>query len=331
MSRHIVLLDAVSERTAARMRALLPAGFTLSHATEAGEAHLQAIIAEADYAISGQVAVPGAVLRAAKRLRLLHKWGVGTDNLDLAAAAALGIPVARTTGSNAVPVAEFTIGLIIATLRHLAWAHAELRGGTWQGGRLPGDSYLLSGKTVGLVGFGAIGQATARLLRGFGCPVLYAAPRRREAALEAELGVAYASLDALLAASDVICLHCPLTEATRGLIDAAALARMKRTAVLVNVARGGVVVEADLAAALRNGTIHGAATDVFAEEPPPPDHPLLHLPNCLVTPHIAAASADTFAPTMRQMFGNIERVARGEAVPAQDLVTHSPNSIQPEA
>ena len=317
---HIVLLDAVGERTAARMRALLPAGFTLSHATEGGEAYLQAIIADADYAISGQVAVPGTVLRAAKRLRLLHKWGVGTDNLDLAAAAALGIPVARTTGSNAVPVAEFTLGLVIATLRHLAWAHAELRGGTWQGGRLPGSSYLLSGKTVGLVGFGAIGQAMARLLRSFGCPVLYAAPRRKEA-LETELGVAYASLDALLAASDVVCLHCPLTEATRGLIDAAALARMRRSAVLVNVARGGVVVEADLAAALRDGTIHGAATDVFAEEPPPPGHPLLHLPNCLVTPHIAATSADTFEPTMRQMFGNIERVSRGEPVPARDLVS----------
>ncbi len=317
---HIVLLDAVGERTAARMRALLPAGFILSHATEGGEAHLQAIIADADYAISGQVAVSGAMLRAAKRLRLLHKWGVGTDNLDLAAAAALSIPVARTTGSNAVPVAEFTIGLIIATLRHLAWAHAELRGGAWQGGRLPGDSYLLSGKTVGLVGFGAIGQATARLLRGFGCPMLYAAPHRKEAAVEAELGVAYASLDDLLAASDVVCLHCPLTATTRNLIDAAALARMKRNAVLVNVARGGVVVEADLAAALRDGTIHGAATDVFAQEPPPPGHPLLHLPNCLVTPHIAAASADTFEPTMRQMFGNIERVSRGEPVLARDLV-----------
>ncbi len=320
MSQHIVVLDAVGERTAARMTALLPPGFTLSHATEGGEAHLRAIIAEADYAISGQVAVSGAVLRAAKQLRLLHKWGVGTDNLDLAAAAALGIAVARTTGSNAVPVAEFTLGLVIATLRHLAWAHEELRRGRWQGGRLPGDSFLLSGKTVGLVGFGATGQAMARLLRGFGCPVLYAALRRRDAELEAELGAAHASLPELLAGSDVVCLHCPLTQATRGLIDAAALARMKRTAVLVNVARGGVVVEADLAAALRDGTIGGAATDVFAQEPPPLDHPLLHLPNCLVTPHIAAASADTFGPTMRQMFGNIERVARGEAVPAKDLV-----------
>ncbi len=118
----------------------------------------------------------------------------------------------------------------------------------------------------------------------------------------------------------MVSLHCPLTDATRGLIDAAALRRMKRTAILVNVARGGVVVEADLAAALRAGTIHGAAVDVFAEEPVPPDNPLLGLPNCVVTPHIAAASADTFEPTMRQMFGNFERVARGEPVPERDRV-----------
>ncbi len=320
MSAQIVVLDQLGERTAARMAALVPPGFTLSHATAPGEDHLREIIAGADYVVSGQVAVPGSLLRAAPKLRLLHKWGVGTDNFDLAVAKQLGITVARTTGSNAVPVAEFTVGLTIATLRHLAFAHAELRQGRWLGGQLPGDSFLLSGKTVGIVGFGAIGRAVARLLRGFGGPVLYHTPRRLDAAEEAELGVAYATLPDLLAGADVVSLHCPLTEATRGLIDAAALRRMKPTAVLINVARGGVVVEADLVHALRTGAIHGAATDVFADEPAPADHPLLHLPNCVVTPHIAASSADTFEPTIRQMFGNFERVARGDAVPPRDLV-----------
>ena len=320
MTEAIVILDPIADRTFERIAALLPAGFKLSRATERGEAHLQSIIADADYAISGQVAVPGSVLRAARRLKLLHKWGVGTDNFDLAAARELGIPVARTTGSNSQAVAEFTLGLTIATLRHLAWAHAELRGGTWQGGHLPGDAFLLSGKTVGIVGFGAIGRAVCRLLGGFGCEVLYATPRRLPVGEEAALGVAYAGLEELLAQADVVSLHCPLNDATRGMIDAAALARMKRSAVLINVARGGIVVEADLAAALRDGVIHGAATDVFAEEPPPADHPLLHLANCVVTPHIAAASANTFVPTIRQMFGNIERVARGEPVAARDLV-----------
>ncbi len=320
MTRHVVVLDAIGDATAQKMAALLPPGWTFSHGSERSEAHLRAIVAQADYAISGQIGVSAAVLGAAKRLKLLHKWGVGTDNLDLAAARALGIPVARTTGSNAVPVAEFTLGLIFATLRHLAWAHGELQRGHWRGGSLPGPSFQLSGKTVGIVGFGAIGQTLARLLRGFGCVLLYHQPRQLDPAVTDALDVAYVSFDDLLARSDVICLHCPLTEQTRGLIDAAALSQMKQTAVLINVARGGVVVEADLAYALRSRSIHAAATDVFAEEPPPPGHPLLQLDNCIVTPHIAAGCADTFAPTVQQMYDNFQRVERGEPVTARDRV-----------
>ncbi len=158
------------------------------------------------------------------------------------------------------------------------------------------------------------------MFQGFGCKVLYQTPRRLSAGDEAALGVTYATVPELLAQADVVSLHCPLNDKTRGMIDAAALATMKPTAVLINVARGGVVVEADLAEALKAGVIHGAATDVFAEEPVPADNPLLHLPNCIVTPHIAAASIDTFEPTMRHMFGNFELVARGERVPDRDLV-----------
>ena len=320
MTRHVVVLDAIRPRLAERIAAFLPEGWTLSHGTGRDEAHLQSVIAGADYAISGQIGVTAAMLAAATRLKLLHKWGVGTDNLDLAAARARGIQVARTTGSNSVPVAEFTLGLTIAALRHLAYAHTELRRGVWRGGGLPGESFLLSGKTVGIVGFGAIGRAYARLLRGFGCTVLYTTPRPLDAAAEAALGVRYAALNALLAEADVVSLHCPMTEQTAGMIDAAALAVMKPTAVLINVARGGIVVEADLVAALQAGTIRGAATDVFAEEPVPPDHPLLRLDNCIVTPHIAATCTDTFAPTIRQMMDNFLRVERGEPVAAEDRV-----------
>ena len=320
MSGRIVVLDAIAPRTAERIAALVPEGFSFDYARAPGEDAMRALIADADYAISGQVAVPGRVLEAATRLKLLHKWGVGTDNLDLPAARALGIAVARTTGSNAVPVAEFTIGLILATLRHLAWAHAELRQGRWRGGRLPADAYMLSGKVVGIVGFGAIGRNVARLLQGFGCTILYDTPRPLGPAEEAALGVRHAALPELLAAADVVCLHCPLTPRTRGLIGRAALSAMKRSAVLVNVARGGVVVEADLVWALQSGVIHGAATDVFETEPVDPSNPLLGLENVVLTPHIAAGAADNFAPTIGQMMRNIQCVARGEAVPAGDLV-----------
>ena len=156
MSERIVVLDAIDPATAERLRDLLPPGFELDHATERSEAHLAEIIADADYAISGQVAVSGAVLRAATRLKLLHKWGVGVDNFDLDTARELGIKVARTTGSNAVSVAEFTVGLIIATLRNIAHGHSALQRGEWRNWR-SNRPFLLSGKTVGLVGFGATG------------------------------------------------------------------------------------------------------------------------------------------------------------------------------
>lgn len=311
----IVVLDPIPPATAERMRALLPPGLLLTHATQRDEAHLKTIIADADYAISGQIPVPASVLRAATRLRLLHKWGVGTDNFDLDAARALGITVARTTGSNAIPVAEFTIGLMIACMRHLAEAHARLAQGEWVGINAARPSLQLSGKTIGIVGYGAIGQALARLLQGFGCTIL---THRRNPA--PDTFTTNVPLETLLAQSDVVSLHCPLTPQTAGLIDRAALERMKPTAILVNVARGGVVVEADLLQALQSRTILGAAMDVFETEPLPANSPLIGIPGLLLTPHIAALAADTFEPTIRQMFANIARIARGEPIPDRDLV-----------
>lgn len=319
MPETIVVLDPISPATADRLRALMPPAMRLIHGTARDEPHLQSIIADADYAISGQIAVTGAVLRANKKLKLLHKWGVGVDNFDLGAARDLGIAVARTTGSNAIPVAEFALGLTIACLRRLAEAHASLAAGRWRTGS-DRDSLQLSGKTVGLIGFGATGQAFARLLRGFACNILYHQRRRIDPAAETALDARHAPLDDLLARSDVVSLHCPLTAQTAGLIDGAALARMKPTAVLVNVARGGVVVESDLIAALRERIILGAAMDVFAIEPLPPDSPLLGVPGLVLTPHIAAQSIDNFEPTVRQMFDNIARVSRGEPVPERDRV-----------
>lgn len=320
MTQTVVVLDPLTPERAERLRALLPPGFRLTHGTARGDDHLKVIIAEADYAISGQVGVGGEVLRAARRLKLLHKWGVGVDNLDLEAARALGIAVARTTGSNAVPVAEFTLGLILSALRFIAYGHAELKQGEWRGGRLPGETFMLSGKTVGIVGFGAIGQALAKLLRGFGCTILYTKRHRLEPDEEASHGVHFATLPDILAKSDVITLNCPLTPETTGLIDRGAIAQMKPSAVLVNVARGGVVVEADLIEALRNRRIAGAAMDVFAVEPLPADSPLLSLDNLVVTPHLAAIAADNFDKTVLQMYANIERVSRGEPVQPQDRV-----------
>ena len=320
MTETIVILDPIPPATVERLQALVPAGMRLTWGSSRDAAHLEAIIADADYAVSGQIPVPGSLLRAGTKLRLLHKWGVGVDNFDLDTARTLAIPVARTTGSNALPVAEFTLGLTIACMRHLAHGHGSLAQGTWTGGNFGRPSLQLSGKTVGIVGFGAIGQAFARLLQGFGCPILYTQRRRLDPAEETALNARYVPLDELLAQSDVVSLHCPLTPETTGLIDSAALARMKRSAVLINVARGGVVVESDLITALQDRVIHAAAMDVFATEPLPSDSPLIATPGLVLTPHIAAHAAETFEPTVRQMFGNIQRVSRGEPIPSKDLV-----------
>ena len=319
MTERIVVLDAIGDAVAAKLRALLPDGFSLSHATERTDEHLAVIIAEADYAVSGQVAVSGDVLEAATRLKLLHKWGVGIDNLDIETARRLGIKVARTTGSNAVPVAEFTIGLMISALRHVASGHHRLQGGQWRNWSTS-EPLMLSGKTVGLVGFGAIGTNVAKLLTGFGCDVLYHKPNRLSAEEEHRHGVRYADLPTLLAESDVVSLHCPLTDRTAGLIDGDALAVMKSTAVLINVARGGVVVETDLIAALDQGEIHSAAMDVYEIEPLPADSPLIGVENLTLTPHLAAMAADNFAPTVNRMFENIRRVSIGEPLPLSDVV-----------
>ncbi|MDH3713917.1 MAG: 2-hydroxyacid dehydrogenase [Gammaproteobacteria bacterium] len=320
MTETIVVLDMLTEDKAERLRALLPPGFTLTHATEPGETHMAAIIAEADYAISGQVAVSATVLHAARRLKLLHKWGVGIDNLDVDTARACGIKVARTTGSNSMAVAEFTLGMMLSALRHIPHGHEGLQRGEWRGGRIRHAPYLLSGKTVGLIGFGAIGKAVARLLSGFQCTILYNKPHPLITEQEVDLGVQYAALPDLLARADVVSLHCPLTPRTKGLIDHGALAAMKSTAVLINVARGGVVVEEDLVRALRSGAIHAAACDVFETEPLPEDSTLLRIENLTVTPHLAARAADTFEPTVKRMFDNFARVSRGEPLPPLDVV-----------
>lgn len=320
MPQQIVVLDAIGESVAAKLRALLPDGFSLSHATERTDQHLAEIIVEADYAVSGQVAVSAEVLQAATNLKLLHKWGVGVDNLDVEAARQLGIAVARTTGSNAVPVAEFTIGLMIGALRHIAHGHHRLQDGQWRNWS-NSEPLMLSGKTVGLVGFGAIGTNVAKLLRGFGCDVVYHKPNRLTEREERDHGVRYADLADLLATSDVVSLHCPLTEQTAGLIDRAALTTMKRTAVLINVARGGVVVEPDLIWGLEQGEIHSAAMDVYEIEPLPPDSPLIGVDNLTLTPHLAAMAADNFAPTVTRMFDNIRRFSLGEPIRESDIVT----------
>ncbi len=322
MSEKIVLLDKTSQERVDEIMPHLPAGMTFAYGTREGTDYLKEIIRDADFAIAGQVAVPGEVLRAARRLKLLHKSGVGIDNIDVETARELGIMVARTPGSNAIPVAEFALGSAIAALRGLAYGNANLKNGEWRGaGKLPNKTFILSGKTVGIIGFGAIGQAFAKLLQGFGCTILYNQRSRLAPERETELRARFASLDEIFEASDLVSLNCPLTSETANLINRASFQKMKRSAVLVNVARGGIVVEKDLIWALENRIIAAAAVDVFEQEPLPPTSPLLApIDNLVLTPHIAAIAADTFVPNLQRMFRNIQLVSKGEPIPDGDRV-----------
>jgi phosphoglycerate dehydrogenase-like enzyme len=306
--------------TEAKLRALLPPGFILDVAPSTDPAAQRDAISDADYAVSADIAVDDATLRAARKLKLLHKWGVGIDNFALETARELNIKVARTTGSNSVAVAETALALMLAVQRQIARGHTNLQQGRWLKSVMGANSFLLSGKTVGIIGFGMIGQALARLLRGFDCRILYSKRVKLDAAAEQALVATHVSLDALLAEADIVSLHCPLTPDTRGLIGQDAFARMKPGAVLINVARGGIVIEADLIEALRTGKLRAAATDVYDVEPPPPDHPLLHMENVVVTPHCAALAQDNFTKTVQRMFHNMQCVSRGEPLPPDDVV-----------
>ncbi|WP_299821823.1 2-hydroxyacid dehydrogenase [uncultured Jannaschia sp.] len=306
----VVLLDPAAPDRLDRIRPYLPDGWTLATASSRAAEDQSAALSGAAFVITGDAPVTAAMM-AVPGLRAVHKWGVGYDNIDLDAARANDVRVLRTTGSNAVAVAETTLGLILALGRNLVRGHSGIAAGNWRKGELAPSSTTLSGRRVGIVGLGHIGAALARLLVGFGCDVLYTKRRPLPGAEAAALSVRFAPLAQLLAEADVVTLNCELNDSTRNMIDRDALAAMKPGALLVNAARGGVLVEGDLAEAIRSGHVAGAAVDVFAEEPIRPGNPLLGLDRVILTPHIAAVSASGFSTSMTRIMRNLDAIANG--------------------
>nr|BAL57191.1 2-hydroxyacid dehydrogenase [uncultured prokaryote] len=237
--------------------------------------------------------VDAKLLEHAPKLRVVSNMAVGVDNIDLQACQARGIAVGNTPGVLTEATADLTLALILSAARNLPQAAADARCGKWKTWSPTGWLGLeLNGAILGILGMGKIGQAVARRAHAFGLHILYTSPHAH-AEVEHALGARRVTLETLLESSDILSLHCPLTPETRGLIDEAALRRMKPQAILVNVARGPVVVTEALVRALREGWIAGAALDVTDPEPLPPDHPLYSLPNCLIVPHIGSATWET--------------------------------------
>lgn len=242
--------------------------------------------------VRNRTQVNAEILAAAPKLKVVGRLGVGLDNLDMPACKARNVTVIPAIGANALAVAEYVIATAMVLLRSAYSSTAAVGGGQWPRGPLS-NGREIGGKVLGIVGFGDIGRLVARLAQGLGMRVVASDPMIDAAApVWKETGVSHRTLDALLAESDVISLHVPLVAETRNLINAARLAMMKTDAVLINSARGGIVDEAALAAALRAKNLGGAALDVFDDEPLKAGSVLVDCPNLLLTPHIAGVSAE---------------------------------------
>lgn len=292
---HILITEFMDEAAVARLAAR--ADVRYEPALVDDPARLLSLAAEADALIvRNRTQVRGALLQAlvsSGRCRVIGRLGVGLDNIDVDGCQASGMQVIPATGANALSVAEYAVGTAMLLLRGAYASTADVAAGRWPRQALS-NGREVGGRTFGLVGFGAIGQCTARLARGLGMQVI-----AHDAMMDAEhpafeaAGARCAGLDEVLRMADVVSLHVPLLPSTRGLLDAARLQAMKPGAVLINTSRGGIVDEPALAAALRAGHLGGAALDVFHVEPLPPSPHFQGCPNLLLTPHIAGVTLES--------------------------------------
>lgn len=291
MNDRIVVLDGYTTNPGDLAWAPLAALGELQVFDRTPEAQVIERVGDAPHVLLNKAPLTAGILRALPQLRYVGVLATGYNTVDLAAAKARGVTVTNTPAYAAVSVAQHAAAMMLDMARGLTVHANAVRNGDWPRAPdwcLPLTSiFELTDRTLGLVGLGAIGIELARIAAALGMRVVAYDPAFPPPERLHGIAVAPVSLETLVETADVVSLHCPLTEATRHLIDAPRLARMKRTALLINTSRGPLIDEAALAAALRDGVIAGAALDVLETEPPAPDNPLLAAPNCLVTPHVA--------------------------------------------
>jgi len=302
---------ACSPSLDARLAAMAPAWLEIRSCAESDDALLHRLLADADVLLHVLKPATAQIIDAGPRLRLIQKIGVGVNTIDLEHARRRGIPVCNMPGTNSRAVAEATLMLMLTALRRARGFDAATRAG--DGWRL--DPALfdavgeIGGRTVGLVGYGAVPALLAPVLIALGARVLYTATTMKPDAV-----AEWRKLPDLLSESDIVSLHLPLSDATRHLIDRAALARMKRGAVLVNTARGALVDEAALMEALDSGQLRAAGLDVFEQEPVSAELPLLQLDNVMLLPHVAWLTPETLDRSLGVAVENCRRLRDGEAL-----------------
>lgn len=329
VQHNVACLDVWAPAVREVVRRSAPPELDLHFAQTYEDSEQFALVEHAEFLLPGWAAVTAPMLQHAKRLRMIQKWGIGVDRIDVDAARRLNIPLAITAGSNAGPVAELAIALMLAVYRRIPYVDHAMRAGQWPKAEMRETCFQLAGKTIGLVGFGNIGRMLARRLRGFDARILYFDARRADPDTERTLAATQVALPQLLAESDIVSLHAPFTPETARMINARSIASMKTGAILINTARGELVDEAALYDALVAGKLRGAGLDAFDPEPPAPDHPLLTLNQVVVTPHAGGGVFDNVENVARHALGNILAFLRGDALAAADVIIPVP--AQPHA
>lgn len=303
--RSILYFDKTPQEYIEILERLKPEGFDIWYWEGMNEQERMKKLSLADYFLVISFRITKEILEKAEKVRLVQRTGVGVNNVDIAAAEQLGVPVCNIPGGNGIAVAEHTMLLILALYRHLVELNAKTKNGDWPSFEYRSSSYEMEGKTHGFIGFGFIGRETAKRSKAFGTKIVYYDLFRANPEVEQQLGAEYLTMEEVLKQSDIVSIHIPLNPNTRNIIAMPQLKMMKKNAIIINTARGGLVNEKDLYEALTSKIIAGAGIDTWEDEPVKRITPLFSLDNVIATPHAAAGTIDTFCKCVKLSFDNI--------------------------
>ena len=308
----ILLTNHYEGKPAEIIKSAVPDGFKLEMLESVSQQELEGKVKEAEYLlVSGRLKINRTVLGNAQNIKMIQRTGVGLDSIDLEYIRNHDIPFYVNKGVNAQSVAEHTILLMLASLRNLVEINENTKRGIWKKQAQGVCTHELCGKTVGLIGMGAIGRKVAGMLKAFGAEVLYNDVSKMKQEDENALGIKFSTREEIIEKSDIISLHCPLTDDTRHMINDRAVNKMKNGVILINTARGGLIDEAALINGIKNGKIAGAGIDVYEKEPVD-NSEVLNLQNVITTPHIGGVTYDSFYQMMYQAMRNIEMFDKGQ-------------------
>ena len=307
----ILLTNHYEGKPAEIIKSAVPDGFELEMLESVSQQELEGKVKEAEYLlVSGRLKINRTVLGNAQNIKMIQRTGVGLDSIDLEYIRNHDIPFYVNKGVNAQSVAEHTILLMLASLRNLVEINENTKRGIWKKQAQGVCTHELCGKTVGLIGMGAIGRKVAGMLKAFGTEVLYNDVSKMKQEDENALGIKFSTREEIIEKSDII-LHCPLTDDTRHMINDRTVNKMKNGVILINTARGGLIDEAALINGIKNGKIAGAGIDVYEKEPVD-NSEVLNLQNVITTPHIGGVTYDSFYQMMYQAMRNIEMFDKGQ-------------------